>query len=1206
MTKYVSDITVAAFDKRPLPYEDVRRFSDLFSERLPDEIGRAGLTAVVRIYPLAAAVKNTDELYTSLKLSFFAAYIFKEDLSLAVEAVISALNYAAAETGLAIESAEALRNAVNEQLFPSAGAEKQCFLRSFFRPKSKPMAISRINGVHDDLFCNDKPDNQNVVKFGGAWDEVILTEESSADIYFHDRGPEDYALANDIPEALEPDNELINKLRERLTYKQHRRLSWLYGQISESLSRFREFHGVVSLMLQEDLLSGGIVPGLCSSDKDNVNIIAKTVSSAIGKPCVDCCFLKKAVRLIDLERLLAASVGNMLLIYCHGEDGYDKFLLNREVTGLLREFRHAVQIVILYYPSYGNKKVRADLLKGLGVTEKGDADLLIDLGSMDVKEYKNAEYLKALLSKHERDPKLIDLFIERYDKQIADELQVITDFSDFKSEQFYLTLLQESKKLDGDPNKKAEFNTLKAALANYKPDRPVYEFSYSRNWDKELDGLIGLEKAKQQLRKLKKLFDSRYIRGKTNDGSKRVFTFEGDPGCGKTMVARYFAYSLKQSGLISAAEPFHDVRISELVGTHIGEAAAQTDQIFRDYSRSVIFIDEAYGLLDEGQYGRSAINQIVKNISSMHDETVLILAGYPSDIGRLLKENPGLESRITERIQFDNYSCDELIGILNMNLLSRCGLTFEKREDEKEPSVINNYIREFLLEISACGEEDTGRTLGNARFIDNLITKLEIAHAEALPEDPEKTAPEADLDTVTLETVERALQALRTEFKKTGSTNGSRRSTYYTPTRDTDTFDRIIGNKNAIEQLKLQLEIFKNPEKYSKVTEGTRGILLTGDPGCGKTLLARAMAHSVKGTAFLCANGTDFIKKYSGEGADKLQELFDEIETYEKCILFIDEIDAIGRSRSAGGDASSLENQALMKLLTCLDGFKRRGNFLIIAATNTPDTLDPALQRRLGTRISVELPNHDERLIMLKRFLEDLSDDSSIPEDKLKELADHETIGFSGDQINKCTKEAYITAVSSDQPISFEILQAAIRKVTVGFNGNIRLTPEEKKLTAYHEIGHAFTARHYGMEVRNVSIIPNDRGSLGYTISPPDTSNTLTKSALKNRICVLLGGRAAEELFSETNTASTGCSEDLDRATSIAVNMVTRFGMGKKLRVRQPDDPEALREADNILDECYERVKELLKSNEGAVRELAAALADKGSLSEEEIMNILK
>lgn len=354
----------------------------------------------------------------------------------------------------------------------------------------------------------------------------------------------------------------------------------------------------------------------------------------------------------------------------------------------------------------------------------------------------------------------------------------------------------------------------------------------------------------------------------------------------------------------------------------------------------------------------------------------------------------------------------------------------------------------------------------------------------------------------------------------------------------------------------------------------------------------------------MSANATDFIKGYLGQGAEALGSLFDEVETYEKCILFIDEIDAIGSVRGSGS-ANATENQVLMKLLTCLDGFKRRESFLVIAATNVPQSLDPALKRRLGTQVSVELPNAEERLALLKLNLADRGSDGSVSDEQLKELADYETLGFSGDRISKCVTAAYYE--SDGDPITFEALEAAIQGVAIGHNGNTRLSDADKTRTAYHEVGHALLAYMFKMPVLKVSIIPNDSGALGYTLAPltdPD-SNSETRIDLENQICVLLGGRAAEELFSENKTASSGCSEDLKRAKNIALNMVARYGMGSTLRVRALDDPAVTQEADKVIEACYARTKVLLNEHAGNVHALTERLVEKETVSKDDVENIL-
>ena len=1033
-------------------------------------------------------------------------------------------------------------------------------------------------------------------------------------------------------------------------------------RLQESLMYDATVPGAVALSLNKSFETAKLSTNVIYSDREtklkliseedrhNLNSVVFAVDhvfSQDGDPKQYYC-LQKPIAASDLEKLLIASVGNVLVILGdYGSAEYNNFLYSKEVKALFAEYRYMVQYIFLCDPRNVVKVMEPNtydpfisgnntevFLMNVGVDPK--EAIILDFSKPDINFNDNSKnYLRTLLMGHSGNHELVERFIGQYGTESKSLSDIVAAFRSFRGEQLAVRLQHEINlirrelgKMDSsDPARNGKISRLDyLTLAMRKTSGYASGYSAAKDWDEELTQLTGLNSVKTHIHELKSIIAARYARGAESFSAKNVFTFEGNPGCGKTMVARYFAYSLKQSGFVSSDDPFVDVKISSIVGQHIGEASKNVDELFENSAGSVIFIDEAYSLLDADQYGRSAINSIVKNISSMSPDTVLILAGYPSDISRLLKKNSGLESRVVRRIRFEDYSCAELLEILRNNLNTKCGLYYESSQADE----IEKAVGEFLLRVSSCGEHCTGRTIGNARFIDNFVTRLELAHVETLSDedlanriDPsqlskisdkeqltergaEKLALANKLRTVTLDMVKSAIAELDKEYEKTGSTIGSTRPTYYVPTTDKDTFERVIGNKNAKEALKKQIEIFRYPDKYKYAPEGTRGILLCGAPGCGKTMLARAVAHEAGAdVAFMCASGTDFIKEYEGWGIAELGKLFDEVEAYEKCVLFIDEIDAIGMARGSRVNNDDLAHEALMKLLTCLDGFKRRKNFLIIAATNVPDSLDPALRRRLGTKVTVELPNPEERLQLLRLYLREFNSADSIPDDKLKFLADHATHGFSGDKISKCVTEAYFR--SNGDPIELCTLENTIYDLSYGFNGNIRLNEADKKRTAYHESGHAVLAHSFGDPVLKATILPNDDGALGHILSAPSgaDSHSMTKFDLENRICVLLGGRAAEELFSENKTPSFGCGGDLDSATNIAVDMAAKWGMGSTLRVRAHDDPDVLREADKIIGSCYEKAKDILSKHADIVHKFAAKLAEKEALTAEEISAVL-
>ena len=328
--------------------------------------------------------------------------------------------------------------------------------------------------------------------------------------------------------------------------------------------------------------------------------------------------------------------------------------------------------------------------------------------------------------------------------------------------------------------------------------------------------------------------------------------------------------------------------------------------------------------------------------------------------------------------------------------------------------------------------------------------------------------------------------------------------------------------------------------------------MLVGPPGTGKTLLARAVAGEA-GVAFFSISGSEFVELFVGVGAARVRDLFEQARKAARCIIFIDELDALGRSRTASVLGSQDEKeQTLNQLLAELDGFDPNAGIILLAATNRPEILDAALLRagRFDRQVLVDRPNKSGRLAILKVHIKEIKTGSDVDLDKVAGL----TAGFTGADLANLINEAAIAATRRNaDEVTFNDFTAAMERIVAGIEKKSRtLSNEERRRTAYHEMGHALVAASLpGVDpVQKVSIIPRGVGALGYTIQRPTQDRfLLTVSELKNRIAVLMGGRACERLIFDGDV-STGAADDLQRATEIAIEMVTKYGMDTKVGQR--------------------------------------------------------
>jgi len=442
------------------------------------------------------------------------------------------------------------------------------------------------------------------------------------------------------------------------------------------------------------------------------------------------------------------------------------------------------------------------------------------------------------------------------------------------------------------------------------------------------------------------------------------------------------------------------------------------------------------------------------------------------------------------------------------------------------------------------------------------------------------------------------------------------------------TFKDVAGQDEAKESLQEVVDFLHNPQKYTSIgAKLPKGALLVGPPGTGKTLLAKAVAGEA-GVPFFSLAGSDFVEMFVGVGASRVRDLFKEAQKAAPCIIFIDEIDAIGKSRdSRYGGGNDEREQTLNQLLAEMDGFDASNGLLILAATNRPEVLDKALLRpgRFDRRIIVDRPDQKGRLETLKVHAKDVAMDETVDLDALA-LA---SAGLVGSDLANIINEAAIIAVKHDRKfVNQSDLFEAFELVAVGGKEKKDrvMSDKERKIVSYHEVGHALvSALQKNTEpVQKITIVPRTMGALGYTLQTPEEEKFLeTKDELLAKITTFMGGRAAEQLVFESPTS--GASNDIENATSIARNMVTRFGMSDKFgmmglatvenqylegrasmtcgeRTAAEVDQEVLR----IVTECYDKATGLLEENREILDKISDYLYEHETITGKEFMKIFR
>ena len=440
-------------------------------------------------------------------------------------------------------------------------------------------------------------------------------------------------------------------------------------------------------------------------------------------------------------------------------------------------------------------------------------------------------------------------------------------------------------------------------------------------------------------------------------------------------------------------------------------------------------------------------------------------------------------------------------------------------------------------------------------------------------------------------------------------------------------FDDVAGEDEAKENLQEVVNYLHDPSKYKEIGASMpKGILLVGPPGTGKTMLAKAVAGEAN-VPFFSMSGSEFVEMFVGMGASKVRDLFSQAKEKAPCIVFIDEIDAIGQKRSGGQYGGNDEReQTLNQLLTEMDGFDSSNGVIILAATNRPESLDPALTRpgRFDRRVPVELPDLLGREAILKVHAKKIKIAEDVDFNKVARMAS----GASGAELANIVNEAALRAVRDGRRFATQAdLEESIEVVIAGYQKkNAIMTDHEKKIVSYHEIGHALVAalQSHSAPVQKITIVPRTSGALGYTMQVEEGNHYLmTQEEMENKIATLTGGRAAEETV--FGSITTGASNDIEQATKLARAMITRYGMSKdfdmvaletvqnqylggdaSLACSADTQTEIDRQVVALVKQQHEKALKILADNRAKLDELASFLSEKETITGEQFMEILK
>ena len=555
---------------------------------------------------------------------------------------------------------------------------------------------------------------------------------------------------------------------------------------------------------------------------------------------------------------------------------------------------------------------------------------------------------------------------------------------------------------------------------------------------------------------------------------------------------------------------------------------------------------------------------------------------------------------------------------------------FLKMIDEKKVEKVEIKSDRILITAKKESGDKVNKEYYTGRMNDDqLVEKLEKAKIDFNQEVPDTTSAivaQYAMNIIPLVIFIALIVWMTRKMSKGGGMMGIGKSNakMYVEKQTGVTFKDVAGQDEAKESLQEVVDFLHNPGKYTSVgAKLPKGALLVGPPGTGKTLLAKAVAGEAK-VPFFSLSGSAFVEMYVGVGASRVRDLFKQAQQMAPCIIFIDEIDAIGKSRDTQMGGNDEREQTLNQLLAEMDGFESNKGLVLLAATNRPEILDPALLRpgRFDRRIIVERPDLKGRVEVLKVHSKDVKMDETVDLEAIA-LA---TSGAVGSDLANMINEAAINAVKNGRnAVSQADLFEAVEVVLVGKEKKDRvMNQEERKIVSYHEVGHALVSalQKDSEPVQKITIVPRTMGALGYVMQTPEEEKFLnTKKELQAMLVGMLGGRAAEEIVFDTVT--TGASNDIEKATSVARAMITQYGMSEKfgliglesvqnryldgrpvMNCGEATAAEIDTEVMRILKEAYAEAKRLLSENRRALDEIAAFLIEKETITGKEFMEI--